>query len=397
MKVYLKLDPPFEWVKVNEKALNGSHPVDSFGQVESLDEYVFDDSDEVVGVVSGEFVTEHEVNLPAKSKKLFNAALPYALEESLSEDVDMLHFLTPEWKYGETCRVLVLSKSKMEYWRELTVKFKLPLVRLIPDHSLVPLHEIAQCSISVDDQVVYAKRQVDYGVTLDSDFVDAWIMDTPVDQMIAVNDKGLTEKLITDYPNRDFRYWDFGTKIAHWLAYPVNDSLDLWGDQYRPSIRRSGSSPYLLPLLIMFLVVFGKVGFDLYKTIELRSEMSAIRDEIRMTFLDAQPDLEDIGAGQEKQVMEQLLTRLGGQEQSISMQSMLALAARVLKNQNVTLRSLSFQNDSLTLSCILVDFSQVDKLTKQLNSNKRLSALLQSSEADGAQVIANYLISEKNK
>ena len=81
MKIYLKLEAPFEWVRVNGKQ------VDTFGEVPSLADYPIADDDDVIGVVAGEYVTTHKVNLPAKTRKQFNAALPYALEEFISEDV----------------------------------------------------------------------------------------------------------------------------------------------------------------------------------------------------------------------------------------------------------------------------------------------------------------------
>ena len=74
---------------------------------------------------------------------------------------------------------------------------------------------------------------------------------------------------------------------------------------------------------------------------------------------------------------------------------MLAGASKVLKSQNVTLSDISFQNEELTLTCRLTDFSQVDILTKQLNANGRTTAELQSSEADDGKIIASYLIKAK--
>ena len=397
MKIYLRLEAPYEWVKVNEAPAEGQPRIDSFGEMQALDEYVFDQNDELVGLIPGEWVSTHEVNLPAKSKKLFNAALPYALEESVSEDIENMHFICPDWKVGEACHVLAVSKEKMQQWKELVMQYQLPVTRLIPDHALVPLHDVAECSIALDENIIYAKKHDDYGVTLDKDFLDAWIMDVPIEQTIAVNDKDLTEELIAEHSNRDFRHWEFGDKVVHWLDYKDVNEFDLWGDNYRPSVRRSGANPYLLPLLIIAFVVVGKVGFDLYQTIALKSEISAIKKEAQATFNDTLPEFGEVAYGQERVVMEQVLSRLGQEAQSASLQSMLSATARILRGQKVTLRDLSFQNEELVLTCLLADFSQVDKLTKQLNANARLSASLQSSETDDGKIIANYLVSRKNK
>ncbi len=396
MKIYFRLEAPFEWVRVNNASSAEQSSVDSFGEVDDIAGYEFDSDDELIGLISGDWVTTHIVELPAKTKKLFNAALPYALEESISEDVENMHFLCPDWKVDEPCHVLAIAKEKMQEWKSLVSEHKLPVIRLIADHSLVPLHNVAECSVALNDGVIYARKNDDFGVTLDVDFLDAWVMDVPVDQTIAVNDKSLTEKLIEENPNRDFRHWEFGSKVVHWLEYPETTESDLWGDQYRPSLRRSGSaSPYLIPLMILVFVVVAKIGFDLYQTIALKSEISTIKKEMKISFSDALPDLNGVAEGQERTVMEQALKRLSRQGQKMNLQSMLAAASKVLSNDNITLSDLTFQDGELILTCRLADFSQVDSITKQLNSNSRLTASLKSSEADDGKIIASYLIAVK--
>jgi len=342
MKFYFRLEAPYEWVRVNEDASGEQSRVDSYGEVNELAEYSFEAGDELVGLVSGEWVSSHNVELPAKTKKLFTAALPYALEESISEDVENMHFIIPDWKAGEACQVLAISKEKMQQWKSIIDEHRLPASKLIADHSLLPMHDVAECTFAVDDG-----------------------------------------------------HWDFGNKVVHWLEYPVSSSIDLWGDQYRPSTRRSGGNPYILPLLILAFVVIGKVGFDLYQTIALKTEMSAIKKEMQLSFQNALPELGEVESGQEKSVMEQALKRLSRQGQKMNMQSMLAAVSRALKNEGVSLSDLSFQNDELSMTCRLSDFSQVDRLTKQFNANARLSATLQSSEAEDGLISASYLISIK--
>ena len=395
MKIYFRLEAPYEWVRINDDVSGDESRVDSFGEVNALTDYEFEPDDDAIGLISGEWVTTHTVELPAKTKKLFNAALPYALEEAISEEVENMHFICPDWKAGEPCHVLAISREKMQEWKSAVDTHNISVNRLIADHSLLPMHDVAECSLALNGGVVYAKQKDDYGVTLDKDFLDAWIMDVPVDQTIAVNDKKLTEQLIKDNPNRDFRHWEFGNKIVHWLEYPDNAVSDLWGDQYRPSIRRTGANPYILPLMVLAFVVVGKIGFDLYQTIALKSEISTIKKEMKVSFADALPELGAIESGQEKTVMEQALKRIGRQGQKMNMQSMLAAVSRALRNDNVTLSDLSFQNDELLLTCRLIDFSQVESLTKQLNGNPRLSVSLQSSEAEDGKIIASYLVAVK--
>ena len=398
MKIYLRLEAPYQWVRVDDTKTginDGESKVDAFGEVQTLDDYILSNEDEVIGIVSGDWVTTHKVELPAKTKKIFTAALPYALEESISEDVENMHFIAPSWKAGKPCQVLVVAKEKIKEWADLAQQHRLPVTRLVADYSLVPMHVNAQCSIVLDDEKIYAKRVDDYGVSLDRDFLDAWVMDVPVDLTVSVNDKELTEQLIAEYPNRDFRHWDCGNKVVHWLEYTEKLTIDLWGDHYRPSVRRSGSNPYLLSVLLFAMILIGKVGFDVYQTVALKSEISAIKEQTQAEFKKALPDFGDIASGQEKTIMEQVLSRTSSVKTNVNLQQMLAVVARVVRGQNVTFTEFSFQNDELLLTCALTDFSQVDQLTKKVNADANLSASLQSSETDDRKVVATYLIKKK--
>jgi len=113
MKLFIRLEAPYEWVRVN------AAKVEAFGEVASMSEYPLSEDYAVIGVVPGEWVTAHNVSLPAKSRKQFNVALPYALEEAISEDVDNMHFSCRDWKVGEASTVLVVAKDKMQYWQAL--------------------------------------------------------------------------------------------------------------------------------------------------------------------------------------------------------------------------------------------------------------------------------------
>jgi len=398
MRIYLRLDAPYQWVRVDESKAgiaDGESKIDAFGEVQGIEDYILADGDEVVGVVSGDWVTTHQVDLPAKTKKMFSAALPYALEESISEDVENMHFIIPAWKAGEACQVLAMAKHKMQEWADLAHQYKLPITRLVADHALIPMHSSAQCSIVVDGDKLYARKEGNYGVSLDSDFLSSWVMDVAVDLTVSVNDKELTEQLIAEYPNRDFRHWDCGNKLVHWLEYPESLKVDLWGDHYRPSIRRSGSNPYTLPLLLLALLLISKVGFDAYQTIALKSEIAAIKKEAQITFKKSLPDFGEVASGQEKNIMEQVLSRTGSVETSINLQQMLGVVARATRGQKITMTEFSFKNDELLITCALSDFSQVDQLAKKINSDANLTSSLQSSETDDGRVIATYLIKKK--
>ena len=392
MKLYVNLEAPYEWVRVT-----GSK-VDAFGMVPSPSDYPLSDEDELIGVVPGEWVTAHRVNLPAKSKRQFQAAVPYALEEAVSEDVESLHFSCPHWKAGETLVVYVVAREKMQQWQRSANEHKLPLDRLIAEYSLLPFHDAADCSIALsaasdDRQVeIVANHKDGGGVSIDPDFIDAWLMDVPISSTIAVNDEALTKQLIQSHSDRDFRFWSFGNKLAHWLEHEPENNYDLLTDEFRPSVRSFEWTSFVVPIAAIATAVFCVFLYDSYRYFALHAEVRFLDSEQQKVVTNSFPELDFVEPGSAKTLMKQAISRLGGTPLTVSAQSMLAEAAKVLKSQRVSLSNIVYRDSEMIITCLLNDFSQVDKLTVQLNAKPSIKASLQSSASDDGQVIASYIL-----
>jgi len=388
MKIYIRLEAPFEWVRVNAKQ------IDAFGEVSALSDYPISDDDDVIGVVPGEWVTSHRITLPAKTRKQFNAALPYALEEALSEDVEDMHFVCPSWKAGEECIVLSVAKARLQNWQTLAEDNRLPVGRLLPDYALIPFHDIAEFSIASSGEELLASEQDGFGVSLDQDFLDAWIIDVPMASTIAVNDETLVEELISEYPDRDFRLWNFGYKMAHWLEHSPTFNYDLWADKYRPAVSRGRGRAFVIPLAILGFAIFGKFAFDTYRYLALHAETAKVRAEAQVLVKETFPEAGPVPVGSEKQVMLRGLENLGSTGPAATLQTMLSETASVLKQNNVTISNLVFRDSKLVITCQVSDFSQVDILTRQLNARRGLSAALQGSSSDDGNISASYSITQ---
>jgi general secretion pathway protein L len=392
MKLYIKLEAPFEWVR-----LNGGR-VEAFGEVPTLSDCPLCDEDEMVGVVPGEWVTAHKISLPAKTRKMFQIAVPFALEDSVSEDVEQLHFVCPQWKANQETLVYVTAKQKMQNWQELANEHQLPLDSLIADHSLLPFHNAADCSIALVDDKLTSKQQLlanhktDGGVCVDPEFIDVWLMGISMTSTVAVNDEQLTQQLIADHPDRDFRHWDFGNKMAHWLEHPIENTYDLFIDQYRPSVRHFSWSSFAVPAGVLIAALLLTFVYDTYRYFALHTEISAIDQEQQQLVSQTFPSLGTVQAGKVRFMMEQAIMRMGGRAQPINLPLMLSEASFVLKRNRVTLGDIVFRDSELILACVLNDFSQVDMLTTQLNARPRIRAALQSSASDDGRIVASYSI-----
>ncbi|MFT6032715.1 MAG: type II secretory pathway component PulL, partial [Arenicella sp.] len=269
---------------------------------------------------------------------------------------------------------------------------RLPIRQLVPDHSLIPFHEAADCSLALVGNQLLANHRNGEGVSIDQDFIEVWLMNVPLSNVIAVNSEELTEKLIIMEPDRDIRFWDFGSKLSHWLEYEQALAIDLWSETYRPRVSRLNKAVFLFPVVILVFSVVLKFGFDSYRYFAMHVEIASIQSEAQNILTKRFPVFGDVTPGTERMMMVQAIARMGGPDKSRSVHSTLAQVSTILARQRVTLSDIAYRNEELVITCLLADFSQVDILTKHFNSRPGLSATLQSSASDEGIIIASYSI-----
>ena len=113
--IRLKADPeqPADWIAVDSDGARLGPPVTG-----SLSEARVDVRERrVLVLVPGAEVLTTTADIPVKGKRL-QAALPYALEETLADDVDNLHFAAGERLENGRVAVAAVSRDRLDEWLE---------------------------------------------------------------------------------------------------------------------------------------------------------------------------------------------------------------------------------------------------------------------------------------
>lgn len=393
MKLYVRLEPPFEWVRVS------GHSVEAFGEVSNATEYPLADDDHLIGVVPGEYVTVHKVSLPARTKRQFLSAVPYSLEDSVSEEVENLHFSCHEWRVDEEVVVYVVSVDKMRFWQTLANDSKLPLERLVPDYALLPLHDAAQSTICLaanvseqSSQGVIVRHNDGSGAIFDVDFLGIWLSGLPLTEKVAVTDRAFIESLIEEYPGKDFCLWEVGNKLSHWLEQPETHTLDLLDDQFRPTVRKFDWRHFKLPAAMVAAAMLLVVVFDVYRYFSLHNEVRTVLSQQAEALQSAFPEIVDIPDNSARALMERAIENRVGTPEDHNATSLLAATAEIMLAQNVSLTEVGFREGKLSITCLLNDLSQADEITRGLNSLSGVSAQFESSATDDDQIVASYTL-----
>lgn len=135
-QVFIQLDPdkaqPYSWLlwdSNNNEAQKGMGPLESLAPLTS--------GRQVTVLIPGEHVVLTEVDLQIRQAAKLRKALPYALEDQLSEDVDDLHFAFRQAK-DKPVQVAVINEEKLRQWLAPFEEEGITLRNASPDTLAIP-------------------------------------------------------------------------------------------------------------------------------------------------------------------------------------------------------------------------------------------------------------------
>ncbi len=384
--IFLNLEAPFEWVDAQGVR------VEAFGEVPDPSNYPISEEEVVVGVVPGEWVTSHRIKIPAKTRKQFNAALPFALEELFAEDIEHLHFVCPKWQAEAEVTVYSVAKSKLHEWSQICLLNSIPATRIIPDYALLPTHDVASCTLALSGERVLARSEHGFGVSMDADLVQLWLKETPLNAVIAVNDKAFAERLITAHSERDIRHWSFGDRMAHWLEYSGLADIDLWSEQYRPRSRKARFREYMPAAAVAGLALLTLAISAVINYYALHREIAGITAESQALVKQLVPELEYVAPGQERMIAERILSQRGQGGNFASLPRMLIAVAPTFRAERITLKEIRYADEELIVSAYLSSLGQVDGIVSRLRKVAAYEVKLQGTSTEDSLIVATFVL-----
>ena len=353
------------------------------------------------------------------------AAVPYALEEALSADVEDLHFVPVHWKAGEAAIVAVTARQLVRGWLDSCADAGIPVDRLVPDYTLLPMHPATRYTVaSLQEGRLLVRSDGGGGIAIDEDFFDHWLDEIAQHEKIgqggigrdgigqdgigqdgigkddrqgdtislAINDEDLVRRLIAGERDVDARYWDFGSGLGDWLTHKPEGQIDLLTGDFRQKSRAANLSSYRVALIIVACAIGVKLLGDAWLYFSLSSESRRLDQQMAQIITDIFPGVSVIPS-REQFIMQQEMDKLLG-TRTVAGDYLLFLSAvtRATRGKNVTVEDLTFREGKLTVSCTVSDFGAVDDLQQRFSEDNRISADLASSSASEGKVTGRFIL-----
>jgi general secretion pathway protein L len=258
------------------------------------------------------------VRVPGRNRKKLLQAVPYVLEEQLSDDVEKLHFAIGVGLDDGSWQVAVINKQRMETLMAALAEAGLDVQQVIPEQLAVPLSAEGD-SVLIDHDMAMVRNGMYSGYAVDSDNLGIVLA---AGQQEDADTQAVLQLYVEQDASPDPADYPAGTRIEHYARDPLSilaQGLDIKAiNLLQGEFGKTGEwSRILRPwrataalLLAGVLISNAVMAVDYYR---LGKESDQLKIQIEETFRKAFPETKRLvnPRAQMQQKLDQLQNRQG--------------------------------------------------------------------------------------
>ncbi len=358
----------------------------------------------VIVIVPGEDVVIAEVSLPGQNKQRLLAALPFALEDQLIDDVSNLHFvLGPRYGNGQYV-VAVVNRERMQVWGDICDELGLRVDVMVPD-TVALSTSIGTWTILLEDTRSIVRTGVHAGFAVDHSNLNQLLSTTIADA------EGVTPERIDIIDCRDINInandfsLDSGIELhvnnfendsLIWLAshfdYEAPVNL-LFGEFSRKEKVKGQLRKWYPAAALLGVVLFLSVTTKIVNYISLSNESQRLTTAMEMLYKKTFPQTKRVvnAPAQMQQKFQALQSRTGNSQSSLS--AMLSQVAPILRSTpGLMIKSLRYQNGRIDIESDLKNFAALNQLEKLLSERAKMKVEIKSASQNKDKVVSRIEI-----
>jgi general secretion pathway protein L len=392
LKLYITADAPYHWFQLS----NGGK-VKKLGEAAVLTEVPARKSDQIVVVLPGEEVLTTRVTIPTRSRAKLIQAIPFALEDQLTEDVDEFYFIVLNWKPTQPATVAALSKPRVRAWKQVFKDAGLRIHSMVADYQLLPIHPRTSLTIaSHNNGKISVHRDDNTGATMESDTLEMWWQGlTEGNIAAAVNDVLLAQRLVVSGSGQ-VKEWNLGQQPSDWIGhFPRNHRFsDLLEGTTEQQTRQSTSPVYVAATVLLGLALSGKIAVDHYEYFQLEQESRRLQKETHALFSSTFPEEKRVvnARSQFRQKIVEISQQ--GNTEAEFQNILFAVTQAVVATRSIV-EEISYREKSLMVLCSVNNFAGLDTLQKRLEAYPGVKVQLVSSGSLGTRVTGRFKVNRK--
>lgn len=396
------------WIAVDSNGTRTSQPVT--GPLASAARDVADRS--VIVLVPATTVLTTSVNIPVKGGSRLRAALPFALEEQLADDIDNLHFAAGARRDSGQVPVAVVAHERMSEWLRQLDEAGLSVSRIVPENYGLARIPGTMSLLAAEDQIMFNDGADNEFVMQGAKPSDALAVTGALGDLDN-EDRVPGHLLVYCTPGDEDRFQHDWNALRHELA---SVDINLLPDGVLPRLAvtvaagnginllqgRYGAKTEIGALFrpwryaaILFLtlgvLVFGGKVADYYR---LTQEEVALKAQFEQVYRSIRPN-------DQHEVVDPVATvnsvrrSLGAPSAlQVLLPSLSELGQALQQNQTANIEAISYRAGVIDVRLTAPDVATLDKIQKAVSSSGRFSAAIQSTDQVGDKVNSRIQIRE---
>jgi len=403
-----------DWIVVDGNGARRSPPVT--GPLAEAAKDIGDRS--VIVLVPASSVLTTAVDIPIKGGARLRAALPFALEEQLADDVENLHFAAGQRGDNGLLTASVVAHSQMQEWVSVLENAGIAAARMIPEN-----HGLAKIPGTMS--LLVAADQIMFNDGAESEFVmqgvkpsDALAVAGALDESEAGSDSDSDSParghlLVYCEPSEEIRFEHDWNALRHELA---SVDINLLPDGVLPRLAVTVAAKrgvnllqgpyavkveyglmvrpwrYAAALLVAFFIVgFVAKGVDY---IRLSAEQEALREQFTQEYRQMRP-------GDNSEITDparyvDAIRRSSGATVStdIFLPTLHQLSLALQQNESAEIEAISYRAGIVDVRLTAPDVATLDNIQRIVSTSGRFSASIQSTDQVGDKVSSRIQIRE---
>lgn len=403
-------DEAAQWIAVDDSGARRSQPVTG-----PLLEAVNDIGDRTVIVLvpSAEVLTTC-VDIPIRGGARLQAALPYALEEQLAEDIEQLHFASGTRRSNGVIPVAVVNRDRLAGWIERLAGAGIKASALVPEnYGLARIPGTISLLVAEDQVMINDGAETELvmqGVTPGDALAAIGALDQGEDTTGGAAGTMPRHALIYCEPESEERYRHEWLALRHEME---SVDVNLLPDGVMPRLAVTvatgagvnllqgefgASTEYAVLLrpwryVAVLLLAFGVVGIAAKATnyYVLKRQESALMRQFEAEYRQIAPGATNIQ--DPARLVETLKARAGRSgPPPVFLQTLEQLSRALQQNQDASIDAISYRAGAVDVRLSAPDVSTLDKIQRVIAETGQFEATIQSTDQDGDRVSSRIQI-----
>jgi len=396
IRLAVEAGQPASWIIVDDRGTRRSQP--SSGDLAAAAAEV--QGRPVIVLVPATETLTTTVSIPVRGGARLQAALPFALEEQMAEDIETLHFAAGDQRESGLRPVAVVARSKVDAWLEELAAAGIQPWKLVPEnYGLARVSGTLSILVDGDNVMFNDGADIEFvmqGVNPSDTLVAAGLLNERTDgideevagHLVVYCDAADEERFSHDWialrhelNSVDISLLPDGALPRLAVTVASGAGVNLLQGRYGP---KADYGSWLRPwrtaaalLLALLVVGFAAKGVDLYR---LGNEEATLRDQFTNEYATFQP-----GANREVldpvNAVTSIKRSLGAATApQVFLPSLRELSAAIAANSGAVVEAISYRAGVVDVRITAPDVATLDSIQKAVSASGQFQASIQSTD-----------------